>query len=425
MVPALLPLFKKQLALQIRRGYTPVVVVSAVKNVTDTLISYLEILKSKKSAHEIENFITKLRVEHLKLFGKLPTKDLDETFELLSADFTTYLNNPSVELEAKIVSYGEKLSAVCSAEYFSDEKIKAVSVFAEKIPVLTDGVVKDANILYRESEKKFARYINDMKTIPVIAGFTGCTKDGMTTLLGRGGTDTTACFAGAALRAKKVILWKDVGAVYSADPRLVPQAHTIPFLSYDEIEEAGKIIQGKAVRYFRQNKIPAEIASLKNSKDKTVIIDGKKAKSGAKMVSFKKNLTLFSLHQGEARGYERLFEISNSCARHKINVVLIWNDPAYLHIAVEDTSGQLEELKGEIKNKFPEIEIIAVHMITIVGSFAWKDVNIFNKTLNILDKRAIMGAYTYQKCRRMEGIVNAKNDLGNLLKSMHKTFIKK
>ena len=143
------------------------------------------------------------------------------------------------------------------------------------------------------------------------------------------------------------------------------------------------------------------------------------------MVSFKKNLTLFSLRQGEARGYERLFEISNLCARHKINVVLIWNDPAYLHVAVEDTSGHLSQLIQEVKTKIPEINIEIVHMVTIVGNFTWKDINLFNKTLNTFDDQAIVGAYPYPNCRRMEGMVVSKNDLTTLLKIMHKTFIHK
>ena len=269
------------------------------------------------------------------------------------------------------------------------------------------------------------RYIKNLKTIPVIAGFTGRTPQGVTTLLGRGGTDTTACFVGAALRAHKVVLWKDVGAVYSADPRLVPQARTIPLLSYDEIEEAGKIIQGKAVRYLRQHKIDAEIASLHNSKDKTIVRDTKQTKPGAKMVSFKKDLMLFSLHQGEARGYERLFDISDLCARYKVNVVLIWNDPAYLHVVVEDTSGMLSQLTQEVKARFPHIVMATVHMITAVGNFGWKDVNVFNETLHTFDAKALVGACPYPKCMRMEGIVASKHDIASLLGAMHKIFIHK
>jgi len=425
MVPDLLPLVKKQLLLQTKQGYTPVVVVSAVKNITDTIISYLKMLATKKTKATVENFIIELKDKHLQLFGEESIQNADKIFSLLQSDLETFAHNPTIELEAKITAYGEKLSATCSAAYFSDKKIKATAVFAEKIPLLTDNVIKDADILYSESEKKFASYINDMTALPVIAGFTGRTKAGITTLLGRGGTDTTACFAGAALRAQKVILWKDVGAVYSADPKLVLEAHTIPYLSYEEIEEAGKIIQGKAVQYLRQNKIQAEIASLKNSKDRTLVIEGKKSKPGTKMVSFKKNLTLFSLHQGEARGYQRLLEISDLCARYKVEVILIWNDPAYLHVAVEDTSGLLNQLNKEIEKKLPQMTITGVHMITTVGSFSWKDVNKFNEVLYHFDKKALMGACPYPQSMRMEGLIKDNHDITKLLRIMHKKFIKK
>ncbi len=432
MMPALLPLVKNELQKQIKNDYSPIVVVSAIKDVTDTIILFLENLSKNKFT--IQDFLEHLKKIHLELFETIKTSpqtknlivtSLDKIMVSLKKDLEAYVSNPTTELEAKITAYGEKLSATCVAEYFFEKNLKTTTVFAEDIPLLTDAVIKDANILYEESEKNFILFMKSIKNIPIIAGFTGRTSKGITTLLGRGGTDTTACFVGAALRASKVILWKDVGAVYSADPKLVPKAHTIPFLSYDEIEEAGKVIQGKAVRYLRQYKIDAEIASLKNSKDKTVVRDTKYPQPGAKMVSFKKNLTLFSLRQGDARGYERLFEISNLCARHKINVVLIWNDPAYLHVSVEDSSGHLSQLIQEVKTKIPEINIETVHMITVVGSFNWKDVNLFNKTLNTFDPRAIVGAYPYPNCRRMEGMVVSKKDIVSLLKIMHKTFIHK
>ncbi len=439
MVPELLPLVKRELSKQIHLGFCPIVVVSAVKDVTDTLITFLNNFskptKDKVSINDIKKIIARLKAMHLKLFQSIGvpaeiesqiSNNIDKLLVLLSNDLKNFLNNSaSIELEAKIIAYGEKISAVCASEFFSLNNLKSVAIFAENIPVITDNVVKDANIIYPESEKNLQKYITGVKVIPVIAGFTGTTTDGKVTLLGRGGTDTTACFVGAALRAQKVVLWKDVGAVYSADPRLMPKAITIPFLSYDEIEEAGKIIQGKAVRYLRQYKIVAEIASLMNSKDKTTVRDSKKIKPGAKMVSFKKNLTIFSLRQGEARGYERLFEISHLCARHKINVVLIWNDPAYLHVAVEDTSGLLSQLTNEVKTEIPQVKVETVHMVTIVGSFTWKEINLFNKTLNTFDDQAIVGAYPYPNCRRMEGMVVSKNDLTTLLKIMHKTFIHK
>ncbi|MFA6486164.1 MAG: hypothetical protein WCT40_02255 [Candidatus Magasanikbacteria bacterium] len=423
MVPTLLPLVKKALAHQMRLGYAPIVVVSAVKDVTDTLIGFLVKTKQDPTAQNITNFIAQLRDTHEQLFGTLG-ESFDAVLKNLTKDIEAYARqSDSIELEAKIISYGEKLSALCAAEYLSEAGTPATPVFAENIPLLTDAVIKDANILYDQSEKNLQKYLSKINSIPVIAGFTGVSPAGAVTLLGRGGTDTTACFVGAAMRARRVVLWKDVGAVYSADPKLVKEARTIPFLSYDEVEEAGKIIQGKAVRYLRQYKIEAEVASLKNFKDKTTIRELKKAIPGARLVSFKKSLTLFSLSQGDARGYERLSEVSDLCARYKVNVVLIWNDPTNLHVVVEDTSGLLPELTAEVAARFPHIESTTVHMITIVGDFNWKDVNIFNQTLHKLDAKALMGACPYPKCLRMEGIVVAKNDVASLLRAMHKVFI--
>jgi len=435
MVPALLPLVKNALGKQIKNGYQPVVVVSAVKDITDTIINFLNKLENfKNSDRHISNFIKQLRAMHLSLFQAIDTKPetaeritfhIDEALDLLTKDLLIYKDHSSLELEAKIVSYGEKLSAVCAAEYLSASGLKADPIFAEDVPIITDSVVKDANILYESSEKNIVRYLKSYKNIPVIAGFTGRTEQGTTTLLGRGGTDTTACFVASALRAKKVILWKDVGAVFSADPRLVPEARVVPFLNYDEIEEAGKIIQGKAVRYLRQYKIDAEIASLTNEKDKTIVRDKHQPFTGAKIVSFKKNLTLISLYQGEARGYERLSEISDLCARYRAHIVLIWNDPAYLHVVAEDTSGLLSKLTSEVKARFEKTKITVVHMITAVGNFDWQDVNIFNETLHVFDDKALMGACPYPKCMRMEGIVTNKHDIASLLSAMHKIFIHK
>ena len=167
MVPTLLPLLKRELSRQTRLGHTPVVVVSAVKDVTDTLIAFLNTLstptKNKTSIQNIEDFIVHLRMMHLKLFqtigvsAEIETRisnSIDKIMVLLSNDLEAYLeNNTSAELEAKIISYGEKLSATCSAEYFSEKDFKTTAVYAENIPLLTDAVVKDANILYEKSEK--------------------------------------------------------------------------------------------------------------------------------------------------------------------------------------------------------------------------------------------------------------------------------
>jgi hypothetical protein len=67
---------------------------------------------------------------------------------------------------------------------------------------------------------------------------------------------------------------------------------------------------------------------------------------------------------------------------------------------------------------------MAVHMVTIVGSFNWRDVNKFNQVLFGFDKEAMTGAFPYPQCMRMEGVIAAKHDIIKLLGKMHKIFIK-
>ena len=73
--------------------------------------------------------------------------------------------------------------------------------------------------------------------IPVLGGFIGSTLRGVTTTLGRGGSDYSAAIIGSALAAREIQIWTDVSGVLTADPRIVPQARTIPMLSYQEAAE--------------------------------------------------------------------------------------------------------------------------------------------------------------------------------------------
>jgi aspartokinase/homoserine dehydrogenase 1 len=88
--------------------------------------------------------------------------------------------------------------------------------------------------------------------IPIITGFLGATAEGVTSTLGRGGSDYSAAILGAVLPADEVWIWTDVDGVMSADPRLVPEAQTIPTLSYREIAElayyGAKVVHPKTIR---------------------------------------------------------------------------------------------------------------------------------------------------------------------------------
>lgn len=431
----LIPIIVKRLKEQISLGYYPVVVVSAMPGITDNLVSFLLKLREsplKKNVANllIENYIIELKNIHNKIITDIGFNkewreeiyiELEKLFFELEKDLNAVISFEM--LEDKIVSYGEKLSATILTFYFNLNNLFSIRLLSEEIPIITDNNFKNANIDYKLSEKNLQQKISKRKEIPVIAGFTGITKDGYTTTLGRGGTDTTACFVGAATRASKVILWKDVGGVLSADPKIVLQAKTIPFVSYQEAEEAGKIIHDKAIQYAKLFKTSVEIISLTNPKFKTIVGKEKSVKKGAKIVSYKKDLTLFLITDEIIKGNELLAIVSQAFAKNKVDVILISNTRYSLQIVADNNDGSTKKILDELKKKVFKIETHLVSMVFLVGNFDVKYVNDFNSLLIKLKTDLEISAFLYKNCTRLEAVIKT-DKIESIIKALYKKFIR-
>lgn len=432
----LMPFILKRINEQISQGFFPILVVSAMPKTTDSLVYFISLLREKGIFGEeakalIKKYISEQKNTHNKIildlgfddtWQKKVLNDIDKIFSKLSDDLFTITVN-SHTLEDKIVSYGEKLSCIILTHYLTFNKLPAIKLFAEEIPIITDDNFKNANIIYKLSERNVVKKLSKIKLIPIIAGFTGKTSNGMVTTLGRGGTDTTACFVGAAVRAHKVILWKDVGGVLSADPKIIPQAKTIPFVSYQEAEEAGKIIHDKAIQYAKFYGTLIEIASLENPKLKTEIGQSEKVQKGAKLVSYKKNLTLFIITDETIKGTEMFTIVSQSFSKNKVDVILISNTRYSLQIVAEDANGQAKKVFEELKKKFFKVEAHAVSMVFLIGNFDIKDVNDFNTLLIKLKTDLEISAFLYKNCTRLEAVIRTE-EIGSVINELYKKFIK-
>ena len=431
----LFPIIAKRLKEQLASGYLPIVVVSAMPGITDSLVSFLTRLnefplKKNEANLLIENYIIELKKIHGKIITDIGFNkewreeihiELEKLFFQLEIDLNAVLSLNI--LEDKIVSYGEKFSATILSFYFNLINLSARRLLAEEIPIITDNNFKNANIDYKLSEKNLKQKLSKIKDIPIIAGFTGITKDGYTTTLGRGGTDTTACFVGAVFRAYKVILWKDVGGVLSADPKIIPQAKTIPFVSYQEAEEAGKIIHDKAIQYAKLFKTSVEITSLSNPKLKTNVGQAKSIKKGAKIVSYKKNLTLFLITDEIIKGNELLAIVSQAFAKNKVDVILISNTRYSLQIVAEDNNNLAKKVFEELKKKVYKVEAHPVSMVFLIGNFDVQYVNNFNSLLIKLKTDLEISAFLYKNCTRLEAVIRT-DKIENVVQALYKKFIR-
>jgi aspartate kinase len=169
-----------------------------------------------------------------------------------------------------ITSLGERLSARILAALLRRRGARSEAVDATDLVVTDDTFQNAAPLMDGTRTRVSTRLIPllDEGTIPVVTGFFGATKGGVTTTLGRGGSDYSAAILGDCLDADEVWIWTDVDGVMSADPRIVPDAHVIPVLSYSEVSElayfGAKVLHPRTIRPVVERGIPLWVKNTFN-----------------------------------------------------------------------------------------------------------------------------------------------------------------
>jgi aspartate kinase len=210
-----------------RAGHRLVVVVSAMSGVTDNLIKLARDVTPEPAARELD----------------------------------------------MLLSTGEQQTIALTAMALHGLGVPAVSLTGAQAGIVTDRLHTKAKIS-NISPKKVFEYL-DSGHVVIVAGFQGQNDDGHITTLGRGGSDLTAIAMAAALKADTCEIYTDVDGVYTADPRLVPNAKKISEISYDEMLElaslGAKVMQARSVEFAKKFKVKFEVRSSFNHNPGTVI----------------------------------------------------------------------------------------------------------------------------------------------------------
>ncbi len=166
-----------------------------------------------------------------------------------------------------VASFGEQLSSNILAAVLRERGMRAQAISATQL-IVTDDHFGGATPLMDQTRARLAERVKPLVErgmIPVITGYIGATADGVTTTLGRGGSDYTAAIVGAGLDADEVWIWSDVSGILTADPNIVPQARTLSELSYSEAAElayyGANVLHPKTIRPVIENGIPLRIAN--------------------------------------------------------------------------------------------------------------------------------------------------------------------
>jgi bifunctional aspartokinase / homoserine dehydrogenase 1 len=250
-----------------------VVVVSATAGTTDALVKAAE-QATRGDASGAQQTIEKLSEQHRNLIADLvgvngasaltEIVDLtDRTIALLRS--VALLRECSTRSLDSILSYGERVSAPIVAAVLNAKGIAAEALSAEGL-IVTDDAFGHANPLLEITRDRIeSQLVPRIRygTVPVVTGFVGSTVDGVTTTLGRGGSDYSAAVLAAALGAAECRIYTDVSGVMSADPRIVPDARPLPAISYAEAAElsyfGAKVIHPRTVLPAVEAGIPVRI----------------------------------------------------------------------------------------------------------------------------------------------------------------------
>ncbi|QQS19780.1 aspartate kinase [Candidatus Saccharibacteria bacterium] len=231
-----------------------------------------------------------------------------------------------------ILSFGERLSIHLVAAALNNQGVPAVAVNATDF-LLTDDNFNDAQPQLLPSKKKAQKLLLPLieaGTVPVVTGFIGATRDGVTTTLGRGGSDFSATILGYCLDAEEVWIWTDVDGVMTSDPRTVPDARSIERMSYEEASElsyfGAKVIHPRTMTPTAELGIPIVIKNTMNPSHPGTQITpaGDQDTTGAKAVSLMKNLAMITIQGKGMRGvYGTAARVFDTLAAARVNILFI------------------------------------------------------------------------------------------------------
>lgn len=181
---------------------------------------------------------------------------------------------PKREMD-QLISTGEQVTIALLAMALHAQGHQAISFTGGQIGMITDENFSKARITKDINAKKIHAELDKGKIV-IVAGFQGVTENGDITTLGRGGSNATLVALGAALHADVCENYTDVDGIYTADPRIVPDARKIDRISYDEMMElssvGASVLQTRAVEFAKKYNVPVHVRNSQNEHPGTWIV---------------------------------------------------------------------------------------------------------------------------------------------------------
>jgi bifunctional aspartokinase / homoserine dehydrogenase 1 len=354
-------------------SFQPVVVASAMSGVTDTLLETAQFAVNREP-EEVKTRIDAIKEKHIHIAETVITdpgrrKELldrqsglmDELAKLFRG--VGLLKELSVRSLDAIASFGEILSCMQIAAILNDKGMPAEFIDARTL-IRTDAHFGEAAVDFAVTDDRIRRTILPFvgrKIVPVVTGFIGRTEDGLTTTLGRSGSDYTASIIGAATDSSEIWIWTDVDGVMTADPRHVKGARVLPAISYREAAEmsyfGAKVIHPKTMLPAIEKNIPIRIKNTFNPSHPGTLISksAPQTEQIVKNVTSIDNLSLVSIEGNGMLGVPGVSaRIFTTLARNKVNVMMISQASSEHNVCFivpqKDSAKAVKELQSEFES---------------------------------------------------------------------------
>jgi len=344
----------------------PIVIVSALAGVTNSLIALAE---QAAKGHLIGAIraVEDLRSRHLEqaelLLGSGPESNdtaaelsamIDELAHLAEALATLGDLTPR-SLDA-IASFGEKLSSQLCVAAFTREGVPAQHVDACEVMITDDTFTRaepQPEAIAESCRSHVIPIVRDGR-VPVLGGFIGSAREsGVTTTLGRGGSDYSASLVGAAIKADAIEIWTDVDGMLTADPRVVDHAHVIDRIGFDEASElasfGAKVLHPNTIAPAVRLGIPVLVLNSRRPEGKGTVITFEAPRRAVTAIAGKSDVTLIKVGSPRmllTEGFLRaLFEVFE---RHRTSVDVVATSEVSVSLTIDDATS-LESLLTDLR----------------------------------------------------------------------------
>jgi aspartate kinase len=377
---------------------SPLLISSAMGKTTDRLVEITGLAEQGRFS-EAESLLVALKAHHTGVaegFLEGPelaacSGEIEELYLQLVALVrgSSLLHECSPRSRDAIFSFGELL-----ATKIIYHRAKARGMDAEWIDsrecIITDANYTAAVPDFEATNKAIRKRIKPRKGRLLVAqGFISRTPEGITTTLGRGGSDYSAAIFGAALKAGEVQIWTDVNGILTSDPRTVPTARTIERITYDEAAElayfGAKVVHPSTIQPAVRGSIPVHVKNTAEPLHPGTLISADAAGSGLRAIAGKKGITLINITSSRmlnAYGFlSRIFEIFN---HYRTPVDLVATSEVSVSMTI-DSLTYIDEIVAEL-GKLGQTKVVhKASIICLVGLKLWRDSTLIARVFNALE----------------------------------------